>query len=34
MKIDETPYKNIIISYIGYVAITNLKYVNIYSINP
>ena len=32
IKIDEKPYKNILVYYIGYVTIK--KYVNIYSVNP
>ena len=32
IKIDEKPYKNILIYYIGYVS--SKKYVNIYSVNP
>ena len=34
IKIDEKSYKNILIYYIGYVTIKDLKYVNIYSVNP
>ena len=34
IKIDEKSYKNILIYYIGYVTITDSKYVNIYSVNP
>ena len=33
-KIDEKSYKNILIYYIGYVTIKNLKYVKINSVNP
>ena len=32
IKIDEKSYKNVLIYYIGYVAIK--EYVNIYSVNP
>ena len=32
IKIDEKPYKNILVYYFGYVTIK--KYVNIYSVNP
>ena len=32
IKVDEKPYKNILVYYIGYVTIK--KYVNIYSVNP
>ena len=34
IKIDEKSYKNILIYYIGYVTITDSKYVKIYSVNP
>ena len=34
IKIDEKSYKNILINYIGYVAIKDSKYVKIYSVNP
>ena len=34
IKIDEKPYKNILIYYIGYVTIKNLNYVEINSVNP
>ena len=34
IKIDEKPYKNILIYYIGYVTIKDLKYVKINSVNP
>ena len=34
IKMDEKSYKNILIYYIGYVTIKNLKYVKINSINP
>ena len=34
MKIDENSYKNILIYYIGYVSIKDLKYVKINSVNP
>ena len=34
IKIDEKSYKNILIYYIGYVTIKNLKYVKIKSVNP
>ena len=34
IKIDEKSYKNILIYYIGYGTIKNLKYVKIYSVNP
>ena len=33
VKLDEKPYKNILIFYIGYVTIKNSKYVKIYSVN-
>ena len=33
IKIDEKSYKNILIYYIGYVTIKDLKYVKIYSVN-
>ena len=33
-KIDEKSYKNILINYIGYVMIKDLKYVKINRINP
>ena len=33
IKIDEKPFKNILIYYIGYVTIKDLKYVKIYSVN-
>ena len=33
-KIDEKPYKNILIYYIGYVTIKDLKYVKTNSVNP
>ena len=33
-KVDEISYKNILIYYIGYVKIKDLKHVKIYSINP
>ena len=32
-KVDEISYKNILIYYIGYVTIKDLKHVKIYSIN-
>ena len=34
IKIDETFYKNILIYYIGYVTIKDLKCVKINSVNP
>ena len=34
IKIDEKPYKNIFIYYIGYVTINDLKYVKLNSVNP
>ena len=34
IKVDEKSYKNILIYYIGYVPIENLKYVKINSVNP
>ena len=34
IKIDETPYKNIFISYIGYETIKNSKYIKSDSLNP
>ena len=34
IKIDEKSYKNILIYYIGYVTIKDLKYVKINSVNP
>ena len=34
IKIDEKSYKNILIYYIRYVTIKNLKYVEIGSVNP
>ena len=34
IKMDEKSYKNILVYYIGYVTIKNLKYVKINSINP
>ena len=34
IKVDEKSYKNILIYYIGYVTIENLKYVKINSVNP
>ena len=34
IKIDEMSYKNILISYIGYVKIKDSKYAEIYSVNP
>ena len=33
-KIDEKSYKNILIYYIGYVTIIDLKYLKISSVNP
>ena len=33
IKLDEKSYKNILISYIGYVTIKDLKYIKIYSVN-
>ena len=33
-KKDKKSYKNILIYYIGYVTITDLKYVKINSVNP
>ena len=34
IEIDEKSYKNILIYYIGYVTIKDLKYVKINSVNP
>ena len=34
IKIDKKSYKNILIYYIGYVMIKDLKYVKINSVNP
>ena len=34
IKIDESSYKNILIYYIGYVTIKDLRYVKINSVNP
>ena len=34
IKIDEKSHKNILIYYIGYVTIKDLKYVKIYTVNP
>ena len=34
IKIDEKPYKNILIYYVGYVTTRNLKYGKINSANP
>ena len=34
INIDEKSYRNIVIYYIGYVTITDSKYVKIYSVNP
>ena len=34
IKVDEKPYKNILIYYIAYVVIKNSKYVKINSVNP
>ena len=34
IKIDQKPYKNILIYYIGYVTMKNLRYVKINSVNP
>ena len=34
IKIDEKTYKDILIYYIGYVTMKDLKYVNISSVNP
>ena len=34
MKTDENSYKNILIYYIGYKTIKDLKYVKTYSVNP
>ena len=34
IKIDKKSYKKILIYYIGYVTIKDLKYVKIYSVNP
>ena len=33
IKIDKKSYKNILIYYIGYVTIKDLKYVKVYSVN-
>ena len=33
IKIDEKSFKNILIYYIGYLTIKDLKYVNIYTVN-
>ena len=34
IKLDEKPYRNIFIYYIGYVKIKDFKYVKINSVNP
>ena len=34
IKVDENSYKNILIYYIRYVAVKNINYVKIDSINP
>ena len=34
IKVDKKSYKNILIYYIGYVTIKDLKHVTIYSVNP
>ena len=34
IKLDERSYKNILIYYIGYVTIKDLKYVKMNSLNP
>ena len=34
IKIDENSYKNIVLYYIGYLTIKDLKYVKTYSVNP
>ena len=34
IKIDEKSYENILIYYIGYVTIKDLKYIKIYNVNP
>ena len=34
IKIDEKSYMNILIYYIGYAMIKNLKYINVNSVNP
>ena len=34
LKIDKKSFKNIDISYIGYITMKDLDYVNIYSLNP
>ena len=34
IKIDEKPFKNILIYYIGYVTIKDSKYVKVNSVNP
>ena len=34
IKLDEKSYKNILIYYVGYVMIKDLKYVRINSVNP
>ena len=34
IKIDKKSYKNILIYYIGYVTLKNLRYVKISSVNP
>ena len=34
IKIDEKPSKDILISYVGYLTIKDLKYVKINSVNP
>ena len=34
IKIDEKPYKNILIYYIGYVTFKDVRYATINSINP
>ena len=34
IKIDKTPFKNILICYIGYVMVKDLRYIKINSVNP
>ena len=34
IKVDEKSYKNILIHYIGFVTITDSKYIKKYSVNP
>ena len=34
IKVDEKSYKNILIHYIGFVTITDSKYIKKYNVNP